>query len=140
MVYFPDCVKYGLIISGCSLGLFILIIIGELILRRKFPLIIFSSSGIPAESDDADTDEADIEKTDTGSMETGATITDSMKIAGMNTDRAPQITVTELTAVNEPADVNEPTDGDAPDDRNTSADDRPTGSIPDGDGDSDDTK
>ncbi len=98
MVYFPDCVKYGLIISGCSLGLFILIIIGELILRRKFPLIIFSSSGIPAESDDAEADDADVEKTDTGSMETGATITDSMKIAGMNTGAPPRITVTELTA------------------------------------------
>ena len=84
MVYFPDCVKYGLIISGCSLGLFILIIIGELILRRKFPLIIFSSSGIPAESDDADTDDAD-----TGSTASGSTKSDGAP---------PLITITELTA------------------------------------------
>ena len=112
MVYFPDCVKYGLIISGCSLGLFILIIIGELILRRKFPLIVFSSSAIPAGSDAADAGKDYSE-------------TDDVRADGSTT----LITVTELTVDS----VNSAGDGDT-NDANTPVDAAP----PDADGENDD--
>ena len=46
MVYFPTCVRYGLIIAGISAGIFILVAVLEFVLRKKKPVIEFSTGSI----------------------------------------------------------------------------------------------
>ena len=55
MYYFPWAVKYGLIISGVSLALFLLIVAAEFAHKRRRPVVEFYADGsedIPEESDD----------------------------------------------------------------------------------------
>ena len=45
MRYFPWAVKYGLIISGCSLAVFVIVVAVEFIVKRRRPVVRFCVAG-----------------------------------------------------------------------------------------------
>ena len=45
MRYFPWAVKYGLIISGCSLAIFVIVVAVEFIIKRRRPVVRFCVAG-----------------------------------------------------------------------------------------------